>query len=246
MAIAGRSYPNVPVISRGSLEDADDFIAKVTLVVTSQPSRAQSAVPPVTVLRGTLQDPPVLTTAVPVVVAPPNDRRWYAGNLVQVLANPQAPAVIPVSTPGPLVISSQPPVLPVVPAFITRNTLADPPVLTTAAPVVTAAPSDRRWFNANPVTVVVNTQAPPAVFAAAPVPVVVTGQPPWPKTVQAAVIRGTLADPPVLTTRGPVVVAAAADRRWFAVRPPLTLAGAVPFVPPPPVANRGLLMAAII
>jgi hypothetical protein len=198
MAVAGRSYANVPVIVRGSLEDAGDFSSKTpALVVTSQPSQAQTAVLPAAIVRGTLQDPPVLTTAAPVVVAAPLDRRWYGGSPVQVLASPQAPAVTPVSAPAPLVISLQPPPLPAVPAFITRSTLADPPVLTTPAPVVTAAPGDRRWYSPGPVTVIANAQAPPPVPSVTPGPVVVAGQPPWPRTAQALITRNAPAGAPV-------------------------------------------------
>jgi hypothetical protein len=227
MAIAGRSYANVPVIIRGSLEDPDDFIAKVTHVVTSQPSQAQTATRRATILRSTLADPPVLTTAAPVVVAAAADRRRFAGAAIQVLANPYAPPVITVATPGPVVVTSQPPVLPAVPAFITRNTLADPPVLATPGPVVVAPPADRRWFAAAPLLALSAPQAPPPPPAAAtPPPLVVTSQPPRPRTVQALIVRNTRQDPPALTTGAPVVTSAPADRRWFTVRPATVITGA--------------------
>jgi hypothetical protein len=216
MAVAGRSYANVPVIVRGSLEDAGDFNSKTpALVITSQPSQAQTAVLQAAITRNTLQDPPVLTTAAPVVVAPPNDRRWYSGSPAQVLASPQAPAVTPVSAPAPLVISPQPPPLPAVPAFITRSTLADPPVLTTPAPVVTAAPGDRRWYSPGPVTVIANAQAPPPVPSVTPGPVVIAGQPPWPGTVQAIIVRGALAGAPA----PPPVLFSPRAARWLWAAP---------------------------
>jgi hypothetical protein len=217
MAVAGRSYANVPVIIRGSLEDPGDFGSKTgVLVVTSQPPAAQTAVPPATITRNTLQDPPALTAPAPVVVAAPSDRRWYGGSPVQVLANPQAPAVAPVPAPGPLVISSQPPALPVVPAVVIRNTLADPPVLTAPAPVVTAAPNDRRWYSAGPVTVTGNAQAPTAAPAVTPGPVVVAGQPPWPKTVQALIVRGAPAGAPAPP---PVLFSAVRARQLWSAGP---------------------------
>lgn len=244
MAIAGRSYANVPVIVRGTLQDPPVLTTPPPVVVAAAPDWRWFAgnLGTVTILRSTLQDPPVLTTAAPVVVAAAADRRWFAGAAIQVAANPQAPAVIPVATPGPVVVTSQPPVLPAVPAFITRNTLADPPVLTTASPVVIAAPSDRRWYNSKPVTVIGNAQAPPAVFTATPGPVVVTAGFPWPRTVQAFVTRSTLAGPPALTTPGPVVTAAPADRRWFSARPATVITGR-PAAAPPSASSPGLLMA---
>ncbi len=136
MAIAGRSYANVPVI-----------------------------------VRSTLADPPVLTTAPPVVAAAQPDRRWFAPGVAIVTAAPYAPPVIPVATPGPVIVTSQPPVLPAVPPVITRSTLADPPVLTTASPVVIAAAPDRRWLSGNlgVVTILRNTlQDPPVLTTPGP------------------------------------------------------------------------------
>jgi hypothetical protein len=144
MAVAGRSMPNVPVVLRGSLEDPSDFVSRTrVIIVAAQPPRqAQQA----TILRSTLQDPPVLTTAAPVVVAAQPDRRRFAG-VSLVLAAPQPQAAAPATaTPGPLVITSQPPRPQTAQAFVTRNTLQDPPVLITAAPWVKAAQADRKWF----------------------------------------------------------------------------------------------------
>jgi hypothetical protein len=56
--------------------------------------------------RNTLQDPPVLTTASPVIVAAGVDRRWLGGQ-VKVIANPQAPAAAPATaTPRPVVVAA--------------------------------------------------------------------------------------------------------------------------------------------
>lgn len=128
---------------------------------------------------------------------------------------------------------------------VVRGTLADPPVLTTPAPVVIAAPADRRWYASGRVTVLGGPKAPVVAAAAAtPGPVVVTSRPPWPGTARAIIVRGTLQDAPVLTSAAPVVVAAPPDRRWFAARPPLALKGGA--APPPATGNRGLLMAGIV
>ena len=233
MAIAGRSYPSVPVISRGSLEDPDDFIAKVMLVVTSQPSQAQTATQPATVLRSTLADPPVLTTPAPVVIAAPADRRWFTGAAVTVRGTLADPPVL--TTPGPVVVTSQPAASQTAtpPVLVFRSTLQDPPVLTTAAPVVIAAPADPRWFGASPVQVLTGKEAPAVTPVSAPGPLVITSQPPVLPAVPAFITRGTLADPPVLTTPGPVIAAGPPDPRWFAARPALVLAGAAAPAPLP-------------
>lgn len=125
MAIAGRRYANVPVIVRGSLQDA-----------------------------------PVLTTRPPVVVARPPDRRWFAGRPPLVLSSPLAQAVAPaVATPAPLVVASPRPWPRTVQALTVRSTLQDPPVLTTPRPVITAAQPDRRWYTSR-VTVITGRGAP--------------------------------------------------------------------------------------
>jgi hypothetical protein len=145
MAVAGRSVPNVPIVLRGSLEDPADFGSRTrVIVVAAQPPR--QAQQRITILRSTLQDPPVLTAAPPVTVAAQPDRRRFTG-IALVLAAPQAQAATPATaTPGPLVISSQPPRPQAAQALVTRNTLQDPPVLITAAPWVKAAQADRKWF----------------------------------------------------------------------------------------------------
>lgn len=169
MAIAGRSYANVPVIVRGSLEDPDDFNPKVpALVVTSRPAAVQLATPRIIIIRSTLADPPVLTTAPPVIVVAAPDRRWFSAGVATVISNPQAPAAAPATmTPAPVVVTTQPPWPKTSQAFTARNTLRDPPVLTTASPVVIAAAPDRRWYGGS-VRVIANPEAPtPPVFTAA-------------------------------------------------------------------------------
>lgn len=111
MAIAGRSYANVPVIVRGSLEDPSDFGSKTAVLV----------------------------------VAAPADPRWFRTAPPVIAASPQPPAAA-AAAPAPVVVTSAPPLLKTVQAYITRNTLADAPVLTTPQPVVIAAPPAARWF----------------------------------------------------------------------------------------------------
>lgn len=139
MAIAGRSYANVPIISRGSLVD-----------------------------------PPVLTTPDPVVVAFPNDRRWYNTSRPVVVSNPAAPALTFTTTPAPVVVASQFTQPKTVQAFVTRNTLQDPPVLTTPSPTVVAALLDKRWLAVRPPTISSNPQPAAPVAFATPQPVIIT------------------------------------------------------------------------
>jgi hypothetical protein len=162
MAIAGRSYANVPVIVRSTLQDPPVLTTPAPVVIAAPPDRRWLVgnLGVVTVVRGTLQDPPVLVTAAPVVVAAATDRRWLAVRPPLVLSAPQPQVVVPATaTPAPVVVTSQPPWPRTVQAFTVRNTLQDPPVLVTRAPSVTAAASDRRWFSTRPATVI---SAPPA------------------------------------------------------------------------------------
>src|SRR5437660_2160490 len=130
MPVAGRSVPNVPIVLRGSLEDPADFGSRTrVIVVAAQPPR--QAQQRITILRSTLQDPPVLTTAAPVTVAAAADLRRFTG-IALVLAAPQTQAAASATaTPGPLVITGQPPRPQTAQAFVTRNTLQDTPVLIT-------------------------------------------------------------------------------------------------------------------
>jgi hypothetical protein len=101
MAIAGRRYPNVPVIIRGSLEDPADFGSRTRIViVAAQPPRQapQRAV----IIRGALQDAPVLVTPRPVVVAAVPDRRRLAGSVTLITGRPGAPP----SAPAGLIMAS--------------------------------------------------------------------------------------------------------------------------------------------
>ena len=73
MAIMGRSYPNRPVISRGSTADAPVLTTRAPLVLTDAQARriraamAGIATPVVIISRNSLQDAPVLTTPAPLV-----------------------------------------------------------------------------------------------------------------------------------------------------------------------------------
>lgn len=56
------------------------------------------------------------------------------------------------------------------------------------------------------------------------------------------VVRSTLQDPPVLTTRAPVVVALPPARQWLSTRPATVAANPPAAVAPPPPVSTGLLM----
>lgn len=209
MAIAGRSYTNTPIVSRGSLEDSTDFNSGTrSRVVSSQPARQFSTFP-VTLVRNTLQDSPVLTTQGPQVVALPNDRRWYNTYPAIIIGNAAVPVVVSVSTPNPIVVTSQPPWPNTVQAFATRNTLQDPPVLTTPDPVVVASPNDSRWYRNQQATIVIGSQAPTIVSGSTPDPVVVIApnDQRWYNVKLVQVIDNIqLGTTPVVTTTQPPVV----------------------------------------
>lgn len=174
MAIAGRSYANVPIIIRNSLQDAPVLTTTPPVIVSIPPDSRWFAVNHTTYIRNTLVDPPVLTTQAPVVIAAATDKRWYAIPQPVILSNPAAPVVASsTTTPGPIVVTSQPPTPKTVQAFITRNTLQDPPVLTTPNPVVIATPNDQRWFAVRQAQIISNSQTAAPVASATPGPVVV-------------------------------------------------------------------------
>lgn len=201
---------------------------KSPLVVTTP---ATAAGRQVITARGTLVDPPVLTTASPIVVtSQPVQPRAAAISLRTAAAAVQAPAT---STPQPLVVTTTP-VAPPPAAIIARGSLADAPVLTTAAPYVVTAPTATPPAVAvllrgsladapsvSPYVVTAPARATPggvvlvrsslvdAVVPAAPpvAPYVVTART-TPVVGSVVQLRGTLADPPVLTTASPYVVTA--------------------------------------
>jgi hypothetical protein len=199
------------------------------LVVTAPTDRPRSVG---MVVRRSLADPPVLTTASPLVVdpAPPAPTRAAAVLLRSSLQDTVAPAVAP---PGPLVVGrpqapaplSMPvllrtPATPVPPSapyvvaqpaaaapslpVLLRGALVDAPVLMTSSPtVVTTAP-------AQPAAAAIVSRAPqPVVIAAAstPAPIVVTTAV-TPSVPDALLIRNTLADATVPATPEPLVVTA--------------------------------------
>jgi hypothetical protein len=105
MAIAGRSYANVPIISRGSLVDPPVLTTPKPVVVSTRPTAAHLAVPRCTILRNTLVDPPVLTTPNPVVIANKPDSRWFATKQALIASNPATPPPVAFATPGPVVVN---------------------------------------------------------------------------------------------------------------------------------------------
>ncbi len=107
MAIAGRSYANVPIIIRGSLEDPADFGSKTqVVVVTAQPDRRWFA--PATVLTAVNPATQPATAGIPppVVVAAPPDPRWFSTRTL-ITSNPP-PGLATVAIPPPVVVAAQP------------------------------------------------------------------------------------------------------------------------------------------
>lgn len=202
---------------------AAQAVATTPIVVTRAATRPVAQ--PVLLARGTLADPPVLTTRSPMVVgrppALPASTAILARNSAPAAAAPAA------STSPPYVVTAPAPAPPTT-ALLLRSSLADTPVLTTASPlVVTTTPAVTR-----PAAILARAPQVPAVQAPAataqPTVVTVATAPP-PST--ALLSRGTLADAPVLTTASPIVLTTPA-------RPPSAAAfltrNPQPFIPPVP------------
>jgi hypothetical protein len=245
-APAPRPQGNSGLFLRNTLADPPVLTTPEPLIVTTQPPRAVGNAG--IVLRNTLADPPVLTTKPPLVIetagrpAPVNPTYVSRSSVVDVV-------VAPTATPEPLVVSPT-----VVPppggAILRRNTLVDPPVLTTPAPLVVTisgqpAPVDPALFGrsslmdlATPPPLVVTSPWSPAkggtapywrsslIDLATPEPLVVTG--PWaPARVgPAALFRSSLADAVVVTgvaTPPPIVVTTVV--RWPWTYRPIVVAG---------------------
>jgi hypothetical protein len=167
----------------------------LALVVT-QPSVAPAAAS--LLRRNTLADPPVLTTAGPVVITKPGALPASAAPLLLrgSLVDTAAPST---ATPGPIVVTS---------AAGTR--LATPVLLRTAPPdQPSPAPVVVTAVSASAASTAILFRSPMPVAAApsvsTPSPIVVTAASLTPPA-DAFLIRGTLADPPVLTTASPLVV----------------------------------------
>jgi hypothetical protein len=228
VAIVGRSIPNVPILTRGSLAD-DPVLTTPQPIVSTVPGKRGR--PAALLLRAALVDDPVLTTQPPIVVTrqPPRPVGFaFVGrsSTEDVVAGPAALA------PGPIVVTAQPRPRPGTVIAI-RGTLADDPVLVTPPPLVVVQPARQRvatiqLYRSSLEDVVVAS-------AATPQPLVTTYQPkPRPGTAVlfrgslydaatpaalvvvpasrrpgavVALARGALVDPPVLVTAGPLVVA---------------------------------------
>jgi hypothetical protein len=148
-------------------------------------------------LRSTLQDPPVLTTPAPIVVASP--RRSSAALVVVGRSSLVDDSVL--TTPGPLVVAQPIRPRPTV-VLLFRSSLEDaaPAAMTTPQPItVVPQPKPR----AGVATLIRSALA----DAATPAPIIVTtpGRRPAPNLV---LLRGVLADDPLLTTPTAIVVAA--------------------------------------
>jgi hypothetical protein len=109
MAIAGRSYTNTPVISRGSLEDPTDFDSPTKQVVVSSSSNRYFSPGTHHTKRSSKADVIVATaTPQPIVVAT-SSQQFYQFKQCQVITAPQAPVVAPsTATPQPQVVTSSP------------------------------------------------------------------------------------------------------------------------------------------
>jgi hypothetical protein len=205
----------------------------LALVVT-QPSVAPAAAS--LLRRNTLADPPVLTTAGPIVTTRPGQP---PASQALLLRGPLVDAVAPsAATPGPLVVTSPTAVRPAAPILVRtapptqpspapivvavpaaappavvpvllRAGFADAPVLTTASPLVVSAPVPPAAAAA---VLARNPQAPVASPATSTSPPIVVTTPAAPAPGQALMTRGSLSDPPVLTTASPTLVTAAAQR----------------------------------
>jgi hypothetical protein len=206
-----------PTILRNTLQDPPVLTTPEPIVVTSPAPR------PVVnrgyLLRNTLADPPVLTTPEPLVVSTPFRALIPPGaaitrsSLVDVVIVTQA-------TPQPIVVSQPARPVPGTPPIIGRNTLQDPPVLTTPAPLVASQP-----FRPAPV-------APAAILRsslidlATPGPLVIAPPATKPWNTPPIILRSSLADPIVVTgvaTPQPLVISTPVPRPW--TYRPLILAG---------------------
>jgi hypothetical protein len=129
-----RVVPGAVMTLRSSLADAVVVSSAPTQPLIVAPAAGRPPVPPPTIARSTLIDPPVLTTTGPTVIAA---TPVPAPGVVTLLRSSLVDTVVVSSaTPQPLVIVPSPPPAIVTPPYIARSTLADPPVLTTAQPIV--------------------------------------------------------------------------------------------------------------
>jgi hypothetical protein len=102
-----------------------------------------------------------------------------------------------------------------------RNTLQDPPQLTTPGPEVVSVQYDKRWFEPNQATVIVNPQAPIVIPpTATPLPVVVVTQDvrAWYRSNVTSPKRSSLQDL-FSTTPAPNVISQPPARVWFKGNP---------------------------
>jgi hypothetical protein len=236
VAIAGRSYPNVPIVTRSSLADAPVLTTPSPIVVSAtQPLIRQLLGGGVAVvLRATLIDPPVLTTENAQVItgpaASPTARTFLArSSLVDVVvptsvtpeaivvtgATPTPAAQAPIlergslfdaATPSPIVVPGRAPQ----PAGVTvaaRATLQDDPVLTTRAPLIIVGPG-ATVLTQGPYTARSSLIDVAPATIATPGPIVVTPPARLPVTAAPILDRGTLQDDPQLTTPSAIVTAA--------------------------------------
>lgn len=167
-----RGVPNEALIIRASLEvGAEPEQATPAPLVVAAPRPARASPSPI-VLRASLQDPPVLTTPLPVVVSRP---RKPAPGFVLVDRGPVADNTAPpASTPTAVVVAAPTKRQLLAPPIVIRATLADPTVETTPAPMVVTS-STRPQVVPAVISRASLIDPPPAV--ATPAPLLVTAAP---------------------------------------------------------------------
>src|SRR5260370_5699238 len=219
-----RSYGRGSVYILVSAVQAQRVLRTVPPVVVTVPLSSYFNPTVTTILRNTLQDPPVLTTPQPLVVVDGRGLNSWFGVNTPIVIVPQAPvaAAPAATTPQPVVINQ-----PYAQQWFNTNPVqvstAPLPPQPPAQPLVQAPPTPSQWFSSNTPQVVRRTLQDPPVLTT-PLPVVETSQPAsaYYKT-QGPQVLAPPAQPvvaPTAATPSPIVVAAAADLRWFAVEPP--------------------------
>lgn len=169
LASTPRPAPAVVLVLRSSLVDAVLVTAPTPqplIVAVAAPRPATSAL----ILRGTLVDPPVLTTPAPIVVAAPAPP---TAGVVALLRSSLVDVVVTTSTPQPLVVTPATKAIQQPPVLLLRSSLTDP---ATPGPIVVAATAAPR----RGVALLLRSTLADAVTATAatPQPIVVATQQP--------------------------------------------------------------------
>jgi hypothetical protein len=173
------------------------------------------------IIRNDLADPPVLTTAAPVVVAAPPASTWFNTHPVLQARGAFEDSSDFSSRSQTTVVTRQPDTryrggF----SYGTRNTLQDPLVLTTPAPIVISG-SSGLYFNKsfNQISTAPFIAPPTTGPTVVPQVLATPPTPSWFDVGAPTVLRNTLQDPPVLTTPGPIVVTRQPASPWLTVKP---------------------------